>query len=174
LQTINLPSDGLRDHVVIAGGGRVGSAVAQVLQRIGRPFVVIELDQRRVDGLKRDDMPIIYGDAVRDELYAPLYEMHSDYQVLAQLRGAARLLDLGWVTVPEGSPLAGQSLRKLDIRRTVGVSVVGVLRDGNLNANPPGSFRLAAGDATAVIGDREKVAEFEARAQPNVVSAAVA
>ena len=263
LQTINLPAGGLVDHVVIAGGGRVGTAVAQVLQRISRPFVVIELDQRRVDGLKSADMPIIYGDAsqrvvleaaqieharlvlvtvptaiitqatvaeirrinptvhivaraeglehlrslhemgvhevvqpefeaglemtrqtllhldipatdiqrftdaVRDEMYAPLYEMHSDYQMLAQLRGAARLLDLGWVTVPEDSPLVGQSLRELDIRRSVGVSVVGVLRAGKLNANPPGSFRFAAGDAAAVIGDHEKVAQFEASAQPH-------
>ncbi len=107
-----------------------------------------------------------FTDAVRDEMYAPLYEMHADYQILAQLRGAARLLDLAWVTVPENSPLAGQSLRELDIRRTVGVSVVGVLRDGKLNANPPGSFRLVAGDAAAVIGDHEKVTQFEASAQP--------
>jgi CPA2 family monovalent cation:H+ antiporter-2 len=107
-----------------------------------------------------------FTDAVRDELYAPLYEMHSDYQMLAQLRGAARLLDLGWVTVPEGSPLAGQSLRELDIRRAMGVSVVGVLRDGNLNANPPGSYRFAAGDAAAVIGDNERIATFQKLAQP--------
>ncbi len=261
LQTINLPAAGLRDHVVIAGGGRVGSAVAQVLQRLGRPFVVIELDQRRVDGLKQDGVPIIYGDAsqrvvleaaqvkharlvlvtvpamiitqatvaeirrlnpavhivaraeglehlrslhalgvqevvqpefeaglemtrqtllhlgipateiqrftdaVRDELYAPLYELHSDYKILAQLRGAARLLDMAWVTVSEGSPLVGQSLRELDIRRRMGVSVVGVLRDGKLNANPPGSFRFAASDAVAVIGDNEQIATLEELAQ---------
>ncbi len=103
---------------------------------------------------------------MRDELYAPLYEMHSDYKVLTQLRGAARLLDLAWVTVPEGSPLAGQSLRDLDIRRTMGVSVVGVLREGNLNANPPGSFRFTAGDAAAVIGDNERIATFQQLAQP--------
>lgn len=262
LQTINLPPGGLRNHVVIAGGGRVGSAVAQVLGRIGWPFVVIELDQRRVDGLKGDAMPIIYGDAsqrvvlqaaqveharlvlvtvptilittatvteirrlnptvhivaraeglehlhslhelgvhevvqpefeaglemtrqtllhldiaateiqrftdgVRDELYAPLYESHSDYRLLAQLRGAARLLDLGWVAVPHDSPLVGQSLRELDVRSQMGVSVVGVLRDGQLNANPSSTFRFAAGDAAAVIGDREQVAAFEAQAQP--------
>jgi CPA2 family monovalent cation:H+ antiporter-2 len=107
-----------------------------------------------------------FTSAVRDELYAPLYEMHSDYKVLTQLRGAARLLDLAWVTVPEGSPLAGQSLRELDIRRTMGVSVVGVLREGKLNANPPGSFRFTAGDAAAVIGDNERIATFQQLAQP--------
>lgn len=106
-----------------------------------------------------------FTSAVRDELYAPLYELHSDYKIVAQLRGAARLLDLAWVTVPEGSPLAGQSLRELNIRRQMGVSVVGVLRDGNLNANPPGSFRFAAGDAATVIGDNEQIAALQELAQ---------
>lgn len=263
LQTINLPAGGLSDHVVIAGGGRVGSAVADVLQRLGRPFVVIELDQRRVDGLKEEAMPIIYGDAshrvvleaaqveharlvlvtvptiiltqatvaevrrinstvhivaraeglehlralhdlgvyevvqpefeaglemtrqtllhlgiaaaeiqrftdaVRDELYAPLYELHSDYQMLSHLRGAARLLDLAWVTVPEASPLSGKSLRELDMRRQMGVSVVGVVREGDLNTNPPGSYRFAAGDAVAVIGDNDRIAALQELAEPD-------
>lgn len=266
-QMINLPEAGLRNHVVIAGGGRVGTALAQVLQRIGRPFVIIELDQRRIDGLKADNMPIIFGDAsqrivleaaqvehaclalvtvpafiitqttvaeikrlnqdvhivaraedmeglrtlaalgvyevvqpefeaslemtrqtlmhmdfpvtdiqrftdsVRDELYAPLYEVHSDYKMLAQLRGAARLLDLAWVTVPEGSPLEGRSLSELDIRSQLGVSVVGVLREGHLNANPSGAFRFNADDAAAVIGDNERIAAFERFAQPGDAAA---
>lgn len=261
LQTINLPPEGLHNHVVIAGGGRVGTALAQVLQRIGRPFVIIELDQRRIDKLKAEGMPIIYGDAsqrivleaaqvehaclalvtvptfiitqttvaeirrlnqevhivaraedlehlrslhalgvyevvqpefeaslemtrqtllhmglpvtdiqrftdsVRDELYAPLYERHSDYKMLAQLRGAARLLDLAWVTVPTGSPLEGHSLSELDIRSQLGVSVVGVVREGQLNANPSGAFRFNADDAAAVIGDNEHILAFERFAQ---------
>ncbi|MGH2541972.1 MAG: NAD-binding protein, partial [Ardenticatenaceae bacterium] len=53
----------LHDHVVIAGGGRVGQYVARVLQRLGLAFVVIELDQRRVDELNEAGIPMIYGDA---------------------------------------------------------------------------------------------------------------
>lgn len=262
LRTINLPEGGLRDHVVIAGGGRVGSAVAQVLKRIGWPFVVIELDGRRVEALKQDAMPIVYGDAsqrvvleaaqvdrarlvlvtvpaaitvqatvaevrrlnptvhivaraeglehlralhamgvyevvqpefeaglemtrqtllhldipaieiqrftdaVRDEMYAPLFQMHSDYRELARLRGAARLLEMEWLPIPEGSPWAGKSLRELDLRRQTGVSVVAVLREGRLLANPGGSFRFMAGDAAAVIGSNEEVAQVQAMAQP--------
>jgi CPA2 family monovalent cation:H+ antiporter-2 len=63
LQTINLPQTGLHDHVVIAGGGRVGQYVAQVLQLLKLAFVVIELDQRRVDQAKVAGFPVIYGDA---------------------------------------------------------------------------------------------------------------
>ena len=62
-QTINLPEAGLRDHVIIAGGGRVGLYVARVLQDLGQAFVFLELDGRRVEMLKEAGMPVIYGDA---------------------------------------------------------------------------------------------------------------
>ncbi len=63
LQTINLPQDGLNNHIVIAGGGRIGEHIAEVLKQINVCFVVIEFDSRRVAQLKALDLPIIYGDA---------------------------------------------------------------------------------------------------------------
>lgn len=63
LDTINLPQEGLHNHIVIAGGGRTGYYVANVLHRMGFPFVVIELDQRRVDQFKEAGVTVIYGDA---------------------------------------------------------------------------------------------------------------
>ena len=63
LQTVNLPDHGLKNHVIIAGGGQVGKHIADVLQRIKVDFVVIEFDSRRVDYLKQYGFPIIYGDA---------------------------------------------------------------------------------------------------------------
>lgn len=66
LDTINLPKEGLHDHIVIAGGGRAGYYVAKVLQRMQLPFVVIELDQRRVDQCKQEGMPVVYGDASQE------------------------------------------------------------------------------------------------------------
>ena len=66
VQTINIPLSGLRDHVVIAGGGRVGQCVAQILQRLGLGFVVIELDARRIEQAKAAGWPIIFGDASQE------------------------------------------------------------------------------------------------------------
>ncbi|MCB0189908.1 MAG: cation:proton antiporter, partial [Caldilineaceae bacterium] len=63
IQTINLPKADLSDHVVIAGAGRVGYHVARVLQRLDLAFVVIELDQYRVEEAKVAGLPVIYGDA---------------------------------------------------------------------------------------------------------------
>ncbi|MDW7679199.1 MAG: cation:proton antiporter, partial [bacterium] len=63
LHTINLPKTGLKNHVIIAGGGRFGQYVAQVLQRLKLSFVIIELDFNQVEAAKSVSFPVIYGDA---------------------------------------------------------------------------------------------------------------
>jgi len=65
LETINLPQTELHNHVVIAGGGRIGYYVAQVLRKINTAFIVIEMDYRRVDEIKESGLSMIYGDAAQ-------------------------------------------------------------------------------------------------------------
>lgn len=62
LESINFPKEALRDHVVIAGGGRVGFQVASVLDRLGTSFVMVELDQHRVEQAREAGYPVVYGD----------------------------------------------------------------------------------------------------------------
>ncbi|MBI4632803.1 MAG: cation:proton antiporter [Deltaproteobacteria bacterium] len=66
LQPINFPKTGLYDHLVIAGGGRVGKHIAAVLYRMAIPFVIVELISRRVDEIKAFGFPIIFGDASKE------------------------------------------------------------------------------------------------------------
>lgn len=63
LESSNIPDVGLTRHVVIAGGGRVGFQIAQVLQRLDLQFVIIELDHRRFEKAKEAGMTVVYGDA---------------------------------------------------------------------------------------------------------------
>jgi monovalent cation:H+ antiporter-2, CPA2 family len=63
LQTFNLPAGGLRDHAVVAGYGRVGSFVARLLDRLEKPFVVVEANPGRADQAKAAGFPTVYGDA---------------------------------------------------------------------------------------------------------------
>lgn len=63
IDSINIPESGLHEHVVIAGGGRIGFQIALVLKRFERPFVIIELDPYRIERAKQAGMPIIYGNA---------------------------------------------------------------------------------------------------------------
>jgi monovalent cation:H+ antiporter-2, CPA2 family len=248
LESENLPKAGLRNHVVIAGGGRVGFQIASVLKRLDRPFVIVELDQRRVDRAKAAGMPVIYGDAgqpivlgaagigsaglllvttpgivearsivaharrirpglhvvartsdmeflpvfkdlevtevvmpefeaglemtrqallhlrvpapeiqritgaIRQELFSPLFSSGEEYRNLAQFRSPEQAFDLEWVVLPPDSPLADRSIGEAGIRTATGTSVVGVIRDDRLSANPGADFRFRPGDRVAIIG----------------------
>ena len=66
LETQNIPEEGFNRHVVIAGGGRVGFQIAEVLKRLGVPLVIVELDHRRVEEAKAAGIPVVYGDASHD------------------------------------------------------------------------------------------------------------
>jgi CPA2 family monovalent cation:H+ antiporter-2 len=258
LQTVNLPRAGLHRHVVIAGAGRVGQYVAQVLQRLGLSFVAVELDQRRIEECQAAGYPVVYGDAaqpavlqaaalnearlllvttpsisvtraivmqahqlqpdlhivaraeglepmqalhdlgvfevvqpefeaaleitrqallhlaipaqeiqqytdaVRHDLYAPLYAARPDYATLARMQAAHRILQVTWAPVAPGSRLAGCSLEDLAIRARTGASVVAVLRDEALLPNPGPGYRIRPGDQIAVLGDDEQQAAFAA------------
>ncbi|UMY18756.1 Kef family K(+) transporter [Methylobacterium organophilum] len=52
-----------RDHAVIVGYGRVGSAIANALRDWELPFVVVERDRRRIMELRAAGIPAVFGDA---------------------------------------------------------------------------------------------------------------
>jgi CPA2 family monovalent cation:H+ antiporter-2 len=108
-----------------------------------------------------------YTDTVRRDLYAPLYETHPKYERLAQLQSATRLLDFDWVNLPANSALVGQTIGQSMIRSRTGASVVGVLRDGRLEANTGTDFTFAAEDRVAVMGSAEEIAAFKGMAVKN-------
>jgi CPA2 family monovalent cation:H+ antiporter-2 len=68
--TVNLPDGGLKDHVIIAGGGRVGFQIASILHKLDFPFIIIEQDFRRFERSKNSGFPIIYGDAGQETVLA--------------------------------------------------------------------------------------------------------
>lgn len=254
LESSNIPHTGLSHHVVIAGGGRIGFQIAQVLKRLYIQFVIVELDHRRFEQAMNAGMAVVYGDAgqevvldaagikdaslliltvtdfvatrsvivqskrlnsrieivartsgpdytdllnnlgvfevvlpefeaslemtrqallrlrvpsteiqrhteaVRQELYAHLFNEKSDYRILSQLRGAEQQFDLQWVRLVPESPMAHRSIGASEIRKKTGTSVVGVVREGEFKPNPDANFVLMPNDLIAIIGsegDRE-------------------
>jgi CPA2 family monovalent cation:H+ antiporter-2 len=85
LEVMNVSENGLRNHVVIAGGGRVGRSIADALTGLRLPCVVIELDDRRVRKAREAGLAVIFGDA-----------SHAVVLEAAELTHASSLL----VTVP--------------------------------------------------------------------------
>jgi len=59
---------GLKDHVIIAGYGRVGRAVAQRLTAAGITWVALDLDPHRVTQARRQGLQVHFGDADRPEI----------------------------------------------------------------------------------------------------------
>ncbi len=59
--------DGLKDHYIICGFGRVGRHAAFELQRTGAPFVVIDRSDARVEMARQAGMNAVLADSTRDE-----------------------------------------------------------------------------------------------------------
>ncbi|MDA1311869.1 MAG: cation:proton antiporter [Acidobacteria bacterium] len=66
LITYNLPDEEMHDHVVVVGFGRTGRAAVEVMERVGLPYVVLELDHRKVELCKKEGHAIIYGDSTSE------------------------------------------------------------------------------------------------------------
>lgn len=263
LDSLNLPENELRKHVVIAGCGRIGFQIAGVLQRLAIPFVLVELDQHRIENAKEAGYPIIYGDGSQEivqealsieraallvvtipgivvarsiishakkvnndikviarisdpeffdvfkELQIPdlvypefeaslemtrqvlLYlripvpeiQFHTEnlrhqllstatmsdngYKTLGQMRAAEQQFDLQWIELDEqNNPLISVSIAEAEIRKTTGVSIVGIIRDETLIPNPEPSFRFRQHDLVAIIGSTKARQRFSCFLDP--------
>jgi CPA2 family monovalent cation:H+ antiporter-2 len=262
LESLNFPENQLRKHVVIAGCGRIGFQIAGVLQRLAIPFVLVEIDQLRIESAKEAGYPIVYGDGSQEivqealsieraallvitipgivvarsiishakkvnnnikviarisdpeffdvykELQIPdlvypefeasleitrqvlLYlripvpeiQYHTEnlrhqllseatmsdngYKTLGQMRAAEQQFDLQWVELEQDNPLINVSIAEAEIRKTTGVSVVGIIRDETLQTNPDPSFRFRQQDLVAIIGSAQARQRFSCFLNP--------
>ena len=64
----SLDADALSNHVIVAGAGRVGQLLIDVLSRQGVPFVAIDADAHAVSRLRARGLPVHYGNAARLDL----------------------------------------------------------------------------------------------------------
>jgi voltage-gated potassium channel len=59
--------DELHDHVIVAGYGRVGQAVARSLRKMGRPFVVLDPNPEHAPAVAAAGAALITGDATDED-----------------------------------------------------------------------------------------------------------
>jgi len=266
IQTINIPETGLRNHVIIAGGGRIGQKVAKALTHLDVSFLIIELDSRRINVLKNNDQPVVFGDAsqlivleaasvhhsrlllittpapiitqtivklcrkmnpelciiargteeeqmrhlhqlgvsevvfpefeagleitrqalqrlnvppmkilqftnqLRHEVYDNDSETDREYKMLSNMRKASDLLELSWVLVTKNSPMVGNTVKTLEIRKNMGVSIVGVIHGGEVLPNPDINYCFAPEDLLAVMGNPKQLSVFQQFANSQVLT----
>ena len=100
-------------------------------------------------------------EALRQEYFTSRVSQSKRYRTLSQFRSAEQQFDLEWVTVASDSNLFDRSIGEVGIRKKTGVSVVGVLRDDQLEPNPGPQFRFQDKDLVAIIGSSEARAAFK-------------
>jgi CPA2 family monovalent cation:H+ antiporter-2 len=82
-------------------------------------------------------------------------------RLLADLVSSAQSIEVGWMTVAEGSPLANATIGASQLRTRTGVSVVAINRQGQLVTNPGPDDTLRPGDLVAVIGEPPQIAKVQ-------------
>ncbi|MFB6247641.1 MAG: TrkA family potassium uptake protein [Salinibacter sp.] len=58
----------LSDHYIICGYGRVGQRLAEDLEAAGQPFVVVEIAEKEIADLRKDNLLHVKGNAEEDEV----------------------------------------------------------------------------------------------------------
>lgn len=99
-----------------------------------------------------------YADAVRHDHYDVRVDTAEEHRLLHELIDAVRGIEITWMRLPAGNPLAGRTLAQANLRARTGASVIAILRDRELMANPKSLTVFAPGDRIALIGDPEQIA----------------
>ncbi len=71
------PTVDLEGHVVLAGFGRVGRTLAQVLERQTIPYLAVDADPATVHEARRAGRPVFFGDASRLDILARAHADHA-------------------------------------------------------------------------------------------------
>jgi monovalent cation:H+ antiporter-2, CPA2 family len=102
-----------------------------------------------------------YTDAVRRDHYDMRINTEEEHRLLHDLLDAANSIEINWFRLAEGNPLVGQTLADANLRSRTGASVVAILREGQLVANPKSMTVFEPGDRIGVIGEKEEIEAVE-------------
>ena len=98
-----------------------------------------------------------YTEAVRHDQYNLSVTSDEEHRTLHDLNMALRGVEIAWIDLDGESPLVGRSLAESDIRSQSGASVVALVREKQLVANPKSMTVFEAGDRIGLIGDAGQI-----------------
>jgi CPA2 family monovalent cation:H+ antiporter-2 len=102
-----------------------------------------------------------YTDAVRRDHYDMGLNTEEEHRLLHELLEAANSLEVHWFRLTEGNRLVGQTLAQANLRAKTGASVIAILREGHLIANPKSMTFFQPDDRVGLIGDEEEIEAVE-------------
>jgi CPA2 family monovalent cation:H+ antiporter-2 len=104
---------------------------------------------------------IRYMDVVRRDHYDMQVNTAEEHRLLHDLIHASKNIEVVWLTLTRENPLVGQTLAAANLRARTGASVVAILRDQHLMANPKSMTVFQANDRIGLIGDKEEIEAAE-------------
>lgn len=102
-----------------------------------------------------------YTDAVRRDHYDMGLNTEEEHRLLHELIDAANGIEIKWFHLPEESPLVGQTLADANLRSRTGASVVAILREQQLLANPKSMTVFQTADRIGLIGEKDEIEAVE-------------
>jgi CPA2 family monovalent cation:H+ antiporter-2 len=121
------------------------------LEMVRHTLLQLDFPRREVDD---------YTETIRDKHYELLTEGGAQ-PLLRNILRAVGEIEISWLEVPEGSGVIGKTLAEAHLRDRTGASVVAMVHDRKLMANPKSSTVFGANDRLGVIGDAAQIKALE-------------
>ncbi len=102
-----------------------------------------------------------FSDQVRRELYEATADGSADQELLLQLRRTSRMIEIDWVRLPEDSVMVGSTIGEVQIRSSIGTSVIAIIREEEVLPNPGPEVAFQVGDVVGVLGTPDQRASFQ-------------
>lgn len=100
---------------------------------------------------------IRYMDAVRRDHYDVQVNTEEEHRLLHDLINAMANIEVTWLRLPTGNSLVGQTLAEANLRAKTGASVVAIMRNKKVMANPKSQTIFETEDRIGLIGDKEQI-----------------
>ena len=118
------PIPASRDHIIVAGFGRIGKHLARNLAKAKLPYLVLEINPERVTRAQALDYPVYFGDASRVEILRSAGAAHASMVVFAM--DHMESIGQAVVTVREAFPGLPVYARAWDGRMAKRLTTLGV------------------------------------------------
>ncbi|MBQ6851787.1 MAG: TrkA family potassium uptake protein [Oscillospiraceae bacterium] len=69
--------------------------------------------------------------------------------------------EYGIIEVPAPKRWLEQSLKELNVRAKLGVNIIAVKREGQINVSPAADFKILAGDVVVILGDTDALSTVQ-------------
>jgi CPA2 family monovalent cation:H+ antiporter-2 len=137
----------------------------EVLRRLGADAVIAEEFETTLEILARVlhsfNLPRLQIEEIVEHFRGDAYEAFRGPSPLPQqpelLGRVLPSLQIDAVTIDEGAPAVGKTLRDLDLRARTGATLLAVQRDGRMETVPPPDFQLLANDLVVLAGNPRQI-----------------